>query len=159
VSRGFGEKEQSLMGRDDILDDLEQMRSEVESFFEGFCRFRHTLALTGRHVWRPSADVYESRDHIVVVLELAGVAADDLEVFASRRALTIRGTRRNLTPLESHRNYRKMEIQFGDFEKIIPLWCRADIENLETTLERGILTIRIPKLQEPREEPRTIPIE
>lgn len=147
------------MGSDDILDDLEQMRSEVESLFEDFFRFQHTLALTGRHVWRPSTDVYESRDHVIVVLELAGVAADDIEVFASGRALTVRGTRRNLTPLESHRNYHKMEIQFGDFEKIIPLWCRVDIEDLETTLESGILTIRIPKLQESREEPRTIPIE
>ncbi|KPJ53994.1 hypothetical protein AMJ39_02185 [candidate division TA06 bacterium DG_24] len=146
------------MERDDILDDVNRMRNEVEALFEDFFRFQHSLALAGGHVWRPSADCYETKAHIVIIMELAGVAAEDVEVFASARALTVRGTRRDLTPRERHRNYHKMEINFGDFEQVIPFWCSVDIDDLETSLDRGILTIRMPK-EGSRPQPRTIDIE
>jgi HSP20 family protein len=147
------------MERDDFLDGIHRMRSEIEALFEGFFRLQHPIAITRGHLWRPPTDCYETESHIVVIMDLAGVAAEDVKIAVTNRALTVRGTRRDLTPLGSRRNYHKMEMDIGDFEGVVPIWCHVDVEKVETSLDRGILVVKIPKLPHPGAEPKTVSIE
>ena len=44
-----------------------------------------------RPTFLPPADIYETRDNIVVLAEMPGVALDGVDITFERRALTIRG--------------------------------------------------------------------
>jgi HSP20 family molecular chaperone IbpA len=43
----------------------------------------------------PPADIYETRDDIVVLAEMPGVALDGMVITLERRVLTIRGRKRD----------------------------------------------------------------
>ena len=44
-----------------------------------------------RPIFLPPADIYETRDNIVVLAEMPGVALDGVDITLERRLLTIRG--------------------------------------------------------------------
>lgn len=90
-----------------------------------------SLIPTGQRVrpsgrlWNPSADVYRSSDGWIVKVDLAGICADDLEISAQDRNLTIRGCRRDTLFREGF-SYHQMEITYSRFEKMIQF--PSDIE-------------------------------
>jgi HSP20 family molecular chaperone IbpA len=45
-----------------------------------------------RRIFVPKADIYETRDSIVILADMPGVGADDLEVTVEKNILTIKGT-------------------------------------------------------------------
>ncbi len=94
--------------------------------------------------WRPNADIYETADHVVVALEVAGVRPEDLEITALRDRLTVRGVRRP-EPGERAERFHQIEIVCGEFEKEIILSEQLRGAPVEAVLAHGILSIRIDK--------------
>src|SRR5260370_16312235 len=70
--------------------------------------------------WRPAIDVYRCPDGWLVKVDAAGVHADDIEVVAQGRRLTIRGMRRDIFAEGGHAHYI-MEISYSPFERTIEL--------------------------------------
>jgi HSP20 family protein len=93
--------------------------------------------------WRPAADVSESADRVEVVVDLAGVEEEDVDIQLFEDALVIEGVRR--LP-GSHRGvYHAAEIRHGPFRLEVRLPARADADRVEATYERGFLTVSLPK--------------
>jgi HSP20 family protein len=92
--------------------------------------------------WRPPADVYRIRGGWLVKLDLAGVRAEDLEVLASGRMLTVRGARRDLVIEESAHSY-SMEISYSRFERTIELPQRLEAARIVTEYRDGMLLVRL----------------
>jgi HSP20 family protein len=92
--------------------------------------------------WRPSMDVYRTRDGWLVKFELAGVRPEDmdLEVLGSR--MTLRGVRRDRTPKEECRCFQ-MEIAYNRFERTLQLPCQLDRADIATEYRDGMLLVRI----------------
>jgi HSP20 family protein len=91
----------------------------------------------------------ESPDAVTVVVELAGIDPEDVEIAVSERTVTIAGTRRR-PPHACRVSYRQMEIEYGSFQRRIALAEDVDPERAEASYERGLLTVVMPLAPKPR---------
>ena len=106
--------------------------------------------------WMPRVDVFDKDDSLVVRTEVAGVAADDIEVTVEAGTLTIKGGR-SFSAEEEKPNYHRKEIFEGSFERTILLPEGIDATAVTATSKDGVLEINIPKL--PEVLPRKVSVE
>jgi HSP20 family protein len=105
--------------------------------------------------WQPAIDVYETDSEVVVLVELAGVKEDEIEVTVHNGVLTIRGERKDIKQ-GIKRTYSQMEILWGPFERDITLFANVNVDGIKAFYEAGILEVALPKLGE--EKPRRVNI-
>jgi HSP20 family protein len=98
----------------------------------------------GRTRWRPDADVCETADTIDVVVDLAGVDEDAIEVQLFDDALVVEGERQ-LPACDAGAVYHAAAVLQGPFRLELPLPMPVDPSGVEARYERGLLRIRIPK--------------
>ena len=98
-----------------------------------------------RRAWRPPTDVYETAQHVVIRVEVAGLREEDFQIALADRRLTIAGYRAGPA---SKISYQNMEIQYGEFRTEVLLGWNVGQDAIEATYERGFLSVRIPKPQE-----------
>jgi HSP20 family molecular chaperone IbpA len=127
--------------------DLDRLRTEMEELFADLCQVPRLVA--PRRGFRPRVDVYRTEDPpaITVVVELAGIEPDQVELAVSEGVLVIRGNRRRSSG--RGRTYQHMEIDYGAFERQIALGESIDSDGAEATYEVGLLSIRLPVTQRP----------
>lgn len=94
--------------------------------------------------WRPEADVYETPEATVVIVELAGVDEEEMEVLLFEDALVVEG-RRVIPTCEEGGLYHAVGIRQGPFRLEVPLPTAIDSTGVEAQYERGLLRIRLPK--------------
>src|SRR5215472_1501045 len=101
-----------------------------------------------RPVFLPPADIYETRDSIVVLAEMPGVAPDGVDITLERRVLTIRG--RSTTG--DHAGYQRVYNEYadGDYERVFTLSENIDRDRIEATLKEGVLHLVLPKAEAAR---------
>jgi len=93
--------------------------------------------------FRPAADVVETADAYVVVLELPGVDDEEMDVLVHPDALVVLGRRRACC--EGDARYLRAEIRYGPFRFDMPLPEDADPASVDATQERGLLRIVLRK--------------
>ncbi len=108
-----------------------------------------------RRCWRPPTDVYETDDHIVVRVEVAGMQEDDFAIQLRGRRLSISGVRRDPG---AKRGYQNMEIRYGAFVSELELGWAVDPDAVDAVYEHGFLHVRLPKVQR-RVRVRVVPAE
>ena len=94
------------------------------------------------NIWRPPTDVYETEERLVVIVEIAGMRDEDLEVAVQDNLLLISGSRSDSVERKA---YHQMEIPFGKFSVGIELPSQVDTENAIAEYKDGFLTIQLPK--------------
>lgn len=103
------------------------------------------------------ADVLETADDVVVVIEAPGLAAADLEVRASGASVEVTGTKHPLG-FESGARALCLETAAGLLRRRIEFDRPVNTHRATAVLENGILTLRVPKVEELRSQPRLLPI-
>ena len=93
--------------------------------------------------FRPAADVVETADAYVVVLELPGVADEDVEILVHPDALVVSGLRHACCEFDAR--YLRAEIRHGPFRFDMPLPPDADPASVDAAQERGLLRIVLRK--------------
>ena len=127
--------------------DLDRLRSEMEELFADLCQVPRLVA--SRRGFRPRVDVFRTEEPaaITVVVELAGIDPDEIDLAVAEGVLVIRGRRQRTS---GHgRTYQHMEIDYGPFERQIAVGEPIDSEAAEATYERGLLSIRLPVAERP----------
>jgi len=100
----------------------------------------------------PPVDIYETRDGLVVLADLPGVAQEALEVRVDNHMLTIRGHARHGVPGEvTYREYELLNF-FRQFEPS----DKVDQSRITADLKCGVLTLHLPKAEEAK--PRQIEV-
>lgn len=104
-----------------------------------------TQRMPPRPVFVPSADIYETKDSIVVLAEMPGVSPEGVDISLERRVLTIRG--RSTT--NEHAGYQRVynEYSDGDYERVFTLSENIDRDRIEATLKDGVLQLVLPKAE------------
>ncbi|MBW2366853.1 MAG: Hsp20/alpha crystallin family protein [Deltaproteobacteria bacterium] len=127
--------------------DFEDMSSKIEKTIEGFFRPRalNPTFDCSECAWKPPMDIFETREQIVIIAEIAGVDKEDLDVEINNRAVKIHGKRLGIPP-ESAATYRLAEIQYGTFERILYLPAPIDSNNVTASFSNGFLKIRLSKM-------------
>ncbi len=93
-------------------------------------------------VWSPPTDAYETEEHYVVRLEMAGMREDDFEVVLENNTLLISGSRPDLP---ERRAYHQMEIRFGKFSTAIEIPGPVDVEAAVAEYKDGFLIVKLPR--------------
>lgn len=121
----------------------------------------HMLEPHGSGAWSPNTDVYESVDDVVVKLELAGVDKESVRIHLEDQALVIQGVRRDPYGGESTAGYRfrQMEIEYGPFQRIVPVPFPVDGSHARAQLANGILKVRLPRAKTPAQTKITVSME
>ena len=100
--------------------------------------------------WRPPTDVYETEDHFVVKVEIAGMKEEDFNVKLDHNRLIISGSRAD-SP--EPRAFHLVEINYGDFGTEVELLIPVDANKIGAEYKDGFLTVILPKAK-----PRSISI-
>ena len=108
--------------------------------------------------WNPSFEVRETDDAFVFKADVPGTRVEDLEITVAGNRLTIAG-RRDEDPDRLAGTIHTSERMFGAFTRTFTLPESADVDNIRTELENGVLALTIAKKQGSSQRPRRIPIE
>jgi len=95
--------------------------------------------------WRPNVDVYESADEVIVMVDLAGLAKEDLHVEVNRSKVKISGCRQLAKPVSNTR-YCQAEIPHGRFEREVALPSLIDPNSAQASYADGILAVNMKKM-------------
>ena len=97
-------------------------------------------------LWQPEADVYETEDAYVVLLELAGMRGAEIAVTLAEGALFISGRRPELHH-EGAVHFHQLGINEGPFQCAVYLPGPVAENDVEAAYDDGLLTITLPKRQ------------
>jgi HSP20 family protein len=127
-------------------DPIDRLRGEMEELFADLWQVPRFARHHGG--FRPQIDCYrtERPAAIHVVVELAGVDPDKIQILVDERTLVVSGERRR--PRTS-RVYQQMEIDYGRFTRQVALVGDIDVEASKATYRRGVLTIVLPLAKKP----------
>ncbi len=112
-----------------------------------------SMSQTGATV-TPPADIYETDDAYVLMLDLPGATKDSISISMDKTTLTIRGTVD--TTRDEHANVLHHEIRGGVYQRAFHLTDSIDRDSIEANYNDGVLTIKLLKKEEVK--PKTIPI-
>jgi HSP20 family molecular chaperone IbpA len=119
------------------------VRSSLTRSF-GYFWMSDRLPLLAPARWRPNADTYETSSTVEVVVELAAVDEDALEIRLFEDVLVVEG-HRELPACREGAVFHAAGIHQGPFRLELPLPAPVDAGGTEARLERGLLLITLPK--------------
>jgi HSP20 family protein len=141
--------------RFDPFRELTDMQTDINRAFDAYFGVRPRTPAPER-TWAPPIDVYETRDDLVVTVELPGVREKDIHLSMTGDVLSLRG-QRGIAAEAREENYHRIERWSGTFERQVPLPIPVHADNIRASYRDGVLEIRLPKLEEVK--PREIKIE
>ena len=122
------------------------IRNEIDNLLhEFFGGPIHTGPLAGE--WMPPADITETQDRVFIKAELPGIEDKDIELSLCGNMLTIRGEKKHEEE-EKGENHYLGDRFYGSFRRTIQLSADIDADKAETTFDKGVLKISIPKVEE-----------
>ncbi|MBI4651690.1 Hsp20/alpha crystallin family protein [Candidatus Desantisbacteria bacterium] len=127
-----------------ILKDLDIITKELERISKQFSVFNSPLAMITENIWRPPTDVYETSGKIIIKMEIAGVKLDNLEIKLIGHTLIITGERFDNSK-DKKINYKRMEINYGYFEKMITIPENFEIKDISAEYNDGFIEIELMK--------------
>ena len=128
-------------------DTFEQMQEDFDRFFDHYARVKHPSMLAYREHWSPPCNVYDAGDSIRVLVEIAGMRRDALDLRIEEHRLTLNGSR-EVPDFAAGGNYQQMGIDFGEFTLEVPLLVPVDAEGAQAWYHEGFLHIMLPKIPE-----------
>lgn len=97
-------------------------------------------------VIRPPADIRETKDGIVVELDMPGADPDSIDVAFERRTLTVSAQGRSSAP----KGYSLVHQEFGDadYERQFTVSAMIDPGKIDASYRDGVLTLTLPHAKE-----------
>jgi HSP20 family protein len=122
--------------------DIDDLRDEIQELFADMWQVPRFSGVRPR--FRPHVDCFRTDDprELHVVVELAGVSPDQVEVSALGSTLVVGGRRER--PRVEGAHQQQMEIEYGRFQRRIELGADVDPARARARYERGMLTIVLP---------------
>jgi HSP20 family protein len=109
---------------------------------------------TPMRAFLPTTDIFETEDALTVVLEMPGVARDNVEVSVENGLVTVEGKinfdkYEGLQPVYS-------EYNVGPYRRSFRVSKRVDADNIRAEMRDGVITLVLPKAEEAK--PRRIEV-
>jgi HSP20 family protein len=135
-------------------DPFQDLRSAQDEMAQMSPMLAHALGLHGQPqgssratAWAPALDISERKDAYLVTVELPGVEAEDLEITLEDGLLTIQGER-HFAHDSSEQHFHRVERRYGAFRRAITLPAQVQAEQIEASVDNGVLQILVPKMEE-----------
>ena len=108
-------------------------------------------------VFHASLDIGETPEDLKITLDVPGIEEKDIDISLSDHALVIKGEREGREE-EEKEDYHRIERSYGAFERRVALPCDVDADRVNATLDKGVLTITLPKSEKAKASERKIAI-
>ena len=115
--------------------ELDRMERRMRRLFEDVGVFPSVL---------PASDILEASDEYIVELEVPGFAEEELDVEVTDHTLVVKGAREE-TIEKQEKDVLLHERLEREFERRFVLPDIADSEHVTATIEKGVLTLHVPK--------------
>ena len=102
----------------------------------------------------PPINVFQQGDDIVAIVELPGVAKNDLQIQAKENTIRIAG--RKTVDLPEGVSVHRRERIFGEFDRTISLPIQLEPDAIKAEYQDGILALFLPRAE--RDKPRSIKV-
>jgi HSP20 family protein len=133
------------MRRWDPLRDILNLQERMNRLFEeSILRGPLEGLAVGAAGWMPLADVLETPEGFVVVMELPGVEQDDVEIQVDGGELVVRGERRLPGPARPE-SFQRMERSYGAFSRRVLLSDEVDPARVTAQFRDGVLRLELPR--------------
>lgn len=102
----------------------------------------------------PTVDIFERDDTTVIMADMPGVAAGDVDVTLERQVLTLRGKVKPYAP----EGYRALssEYRVGDYIRVFTLSDEIDQAKINAAFKNGVLQLELPG--SPETKPKKIAV-
>ena len=133
-----------------------QLKGELERLFQEVLAARESAARAG---WSPPVDVLDLPEEVVVIVEVPGLAPEDLRVEVVDHTLHVKGRRRLAFGAPGRVRFHCLERQEGGFARAIEVPGPVDFRRARASLADGLLRIELPKVEERRRRTFALAIE
>lgn len=141
-----------MVQRWDPFREVVSLRDAVDRLFDESMvvpRAQRGNANGGQGVMTLPLDVQDTSDGYVVKASLPGFKAEEIEVEAHGKTLTIRGERKSEDE-KSEQGYLLRERHYGSFYRSIALPEPINADKADSAYEDGVLTLTLPKADSAR---------
>ena len=127
--------------------ELMSLRQAMDRLFEdSFVRPSRGLAALGE-VAAPALNVHQTPNEVVVKAALPGLKPEDVSIDITGETLTIKGESKAEQEIKKE-DYLYQDRRYGAFSRSVVLPSGLKTDKAEATMEDGILTLTIPKVEE-----------
>jgi len=141
------------------LDDVRDLADEIQLLFADLDRARPLDERLLPGVFSPTLDALETTDAVEIVVDLPGVAIDDVRVLLKQDIVLIVGGKMPPDPGErSDASFHLVERDFGRFVRAVRVAGVLDGGKATAVLGSGELRIRIPKIEDRRGRNIMVPV-
>lgn len=128
--------------------DFDQFQEQVHRLMNDLFRDIKPLGYQPDRSFHPPMDIYETDEHLVVVMEVAGMRGEDIQVTFEKELLSITGVRSELSS-SPKTHLHQMEIDYGKFQRTLRIPFPLKTDEFKATYRQGFLMITVPKVKEP----------
>lgn len=151
---------------------FESLRQEIDRLFDDFHPFDwrlpprifgfgmpHRSRNLPQAGWQvaPAMDLVEKDEVYEITAELPGLNEKDVEIRLSNHTLTIRGEKSEEKE-EQRKDYHLSERRYGSFQRSFQLPAGIDVDKIDASFVKGVLTVKLPKTAEAKKAEKTIPV-
>jgi HSP20 family protein len=146
----------------------ESLRQEIDRLFDdfGIGTWRSPSSFFDMDPFRrakaafsgmPAVDVTETEKGYKVVAELPGMDEKNIEVKIANGRLTIKGEKQEEKE-EERQDYYVRERSFGSFERTFPVPDGVELDKVDASFKKGVLTVTLPKTAEAQKAEKKITV-
>lgn len=146
---------------------FQQMDRMFDNFFEDFSwpfsrrsyRPLNLLIRENEPIFRtPLANIKDLEDHFEISAELPGLEKINIELTIKDDVMEIKGEHKEETKEEKEGQLVRREYHSSSYYRAFNLPENIDKEKIDANLDKGILTVKIPKVTPPKPEKKKIEI-
>jgi HSP20 family protein len=130
--------------------EVARIQSEINRLFDNLLDLDNPQKEGG--TWIPLADIRETEEFLLVVVELPGVALADLAISTHGGDVILTGEKRRPPVAAGPARFHVAERAFGRFRRVIHLGVPVNTHRAEAVLADGHLRIKFPKVPNRRGE-------
>jgi len=134
--------------------ELQKMRNHMETIYNALAGSVAQIRSNYTGVF-PPVNLAEDEDHLYLMAELPGAAADQLEVSVKGETLSLRGEV-PAAQVGAEVNYHRKERESGSFRRVLALPVKVEVDRIEAAFKNGVLTVTLPKAAEAKARQVTI---
>ncbi|WP_072622137.1 Hsp20/alpha crystallin family protein [Spirulina major] len=124
--------------------DIDTLRRQMDHLFDEVTN----PILSETAAWKPAVELKDQGDQLVLRVQLPGINAEDVEINATRDAISITGQRHATQETDSEQGVYYSEFRHGPFKRIISLPIPIQNDHVTADFTHGILTLQLPKVDE-----------
>jgi len=102
-----------------------------------------TERIRDRRLYTPRTDIYETKEDLVLVMDVPGADEKSVEIVLEKNVLTVNAFPRFERPEQLSLAYA--EYGEGDYQRSFTVSSEIDREHIEAKVTNGVLYLRLPK--------------